>query len=90
MSDQWFCYIGDREYGPFAPPQLREFVAQGRLTAEHFVRPGSSDQWLPAGQVPGLCPVPPTPLGTQEVPLARPAPRPPARIAALYLHPRKC
>ncbi len=76
MSDQWFCYIGDREYGPFTPPQLREFVAQGRLTAEHFVRPGSSDQWLPAGQVPGLFPVPPTPLGMQEVPLARPAPRP--------------
>ena len=44
--------------------------------AEHFVRPSSSDQWLPAGQVPGLFPVPPTAAGMQEVPLAPPGARP--------------
>jgi hypothetical protein len=69
MSDHWYCLIAGREYGPFTSQQLREFVIQGRLTQEHFVRPATSGQWLSPSQVSGLFPVPPVPMRIPDAPL---------------------
>lgn len=76
MSEQWYLLVGDREYGPFTSQQLSEFVQQGRLIRENFVRTATSPQWIAASQIPGLFPAASPPMAAQEMPLARPAPPP--------------
>jgi len=62
----WHVAEGGAATGPFAPAQLADSIAQGRMSAESLVWRAGMEQWTPAGQIPELAN------------LFRPAPPPPA------------
>ncbi|MBU4555355.1 MAG: S8 family serine peptidase, partial [Actinobacteria bacterium] len=74
--------------GPYTWPQLIDFAAEGRLTADDLVWHPSMSEWLPARDIPGLfaqvepAPAPqpapaPEPVAAPEpTPVAAPAPAP--------------
>ncbi len=53
MSQQLFCKVGDREYGPISPSVLQEWVQGGRLSPTDLVR-AEGGQWHPAKGIKGL------------------------------------
>jgi hypothetical protein len=58
MAAQWYCLIGQQQYGPFTSEQIRQLVQQGQLQQEHFVRTETDTRWTSAGDLPGLFPPP--------------------------------
>jgi TM2 domain-containing membrane protein YozV len=40
------------QYGPVSEEQLREWIAQGRVTLSTLVQADGSAEWMPAGQLP--------------------------------------
>ena len=58
MAAQWFCLIGQQQYGPFTSQQIQQLVQQGQLQRDHFVRTETDHQWTAAGDLPGLFPSP--------------------------------
>ncbi len=54
MATQWYCKIGDRQYGPLLLEQLERMAQQGQLTPTSQVRRSDSGQWVAAAQVDGI------------------------------------
>ena len=69
----WYLRVGSHEMGPFAPDDLRTFVAAGRIQRGTHVRKGDEGPWVPAENVRGLLDAPP--LRPPPPPLKPPAPR---------------
>ncbi|WP_397569484.1 GYF domain-containing protein [Schlesneria sp. T3-172] len=55
VEDKWWCTIRGKEYGPVPLSKLMEWVANGRLVREDFVRQGFN-AYVVAGELPGLFP----------------------------------
>ncbi len=48
---QWYCVIGGQRYGPVGEDVLRQWVAEGRLTAVDMVWCEGMAAWVPARSV---------------------------------------
>lgn len=46
---QWYCFVGDREYGPWSIEQLQQMAYTGQLQRETPLRQGHDTQWFTAG-----------------------------------------
>jgi len=57
MPPSWHLAENGVATGPFAPAQLREAVATGRLRADTLVWRAGMEGWLPAGRLPELAPL---------------------------------
>lgn len=56
MSTEWHYAIGDKEYGPVSPKELKRMATTGELKPTDQVwRAGMSD-WVQAGSIKNLCP----------------------------------
>jgi len=67
---EWFCAIEGRRYGPVDEGILRQWVAEGRMLAQHLVWTEGMVDWVRADSVPGLfvaAPGGPPPLPTAMV-----------------------
>ncbi len=56
MALVWFCKISEEQLGPFSSRQIKELVAEGRLSPGDHVRQGTDGPWQRAGEVRGLFP----------------------------------
>jgi len=55
MSDSvWYYARGEQEKGPITTVQIKALAAAGKLQTEDFVWKEGMDNWVPAGEVPGL------------------------------------
>ena len=55
MSDRsWFLAFDGQQHGPYPEGQLREFIAEGRITADTLVWTEGMADWQKAGDIPGL------------------------------------
>lgn len=54
MGQQWYCIIGEREYGPLDSAKLRALAAHQKLLPTHLVRLAPSVDWTAAANVKGL------------------------------------
>lgn len=54
MTSQWYCSIASQQYGPFPLEQLQQWVAEGRLQADHHVCLVGQQEWTVARDVPQL------------------------------------
>ena len=54
MAADWFVAINGQQYGPFSSKQIREGVANGRITRATKIKKGTDEQWFDASMVPGL------------------------------------
>jgi S1-C subfamily serine protease len=54
MAGDWYCLIGDREYGPLDGHKLRQLAHSGQLSEESLVRKGADGHWVTANHVAGL------------------------------------
>ncbi|NQT36198.1 MAG: DUF4339 domain-containing protein, partial [Planctomycetes bacterium] len=83
-SEQWFCQIEGKQYGPFSGEQLKTLVSQGKLLPTHLLRQGPQGQWVQATRAKGLFPEAPT-TTPQSKPsgllVAKPLDDPPAAAA---------
>jgi hypothetical protein len=85
----WYFADGDVERGPITEAQLRTLIGTGNLAAEDLVWKEGMEDWMPAGEVPGLFDEQPAPPGSEEPELpaeeAEPSPAPepatPRRVA---------
>jgi len=67
---QWFCAIEGRRYGPVDEGALRQWIAEGRVSADHLVWTEGMGDWVRADSAPGLfvaVPGGPPPLPTAMV-----------------------
>lgn len=64
MANDWYCVIGNREYGPLDGKKMRRMARSGQLLESSLVRGGASSQWIEAEQVRGLFPK--SDAGSQE------------------------
>ena len=55
VEDRWWCTIRGKEYGPVPLSKLIEWVANGRLMRDDYVRQGFNE-YVVAGELPGLFP----------------------------------
>jgi hypothetical protein len=75
MQSEWYCRIGNQEYGPYSPQELAQLGSEGRLMPTDFVRKGSVGDWVPAFKVNGLNFGPAS--GTTKTGAVPPGPPPP-------------
>jgi hypothetical protein len=54
MSTDWYCRIGDTEYGPVTGHEIRQMAQSGRLTRDDLVRNSLTGRWVTAAHVRGL------------------------------------
>lgn len=54
MDRVWHCRIGEQSLGPMSLHELRFLASQGKLTAAHKVRKGSSGEWTSPAKISGL------------------------------------
>src|ERR1700686_5344171 len=55
MSNRsWFFASQGKQQGPYPEAQLREFIANGKVTAETLVWTEGMANWQNAGEIPGL------------------------------------
>jgi len=55
MADRsWFFAAQGQQQGPYPEAQLREFIANGKVTAETLVWTEGMANWQKAGEIPGL------------------------------------
>ncbi|NBB95418.1 MAG: DUF4339 domain-containing protein [Planctomycetes bacterium] len=54
---QWHCIVQGQQYGPVSEEDFRNWVIQGRLTANDMVWTEGMAAWQPASQVPALASV---------------------------------
>ena len=55
MSDRsWFFASQGRQHGPYMEAQLRDFIANGSVSAETLVWTEGMTDWQKAGEIPGL------------------------------------
>jgi len=60
MSDRsWFLAFDGQQHGPYPEGQLRQFIAEGRITADTLVWTEGMADWQNAGDIPGLFAGPP-------------------------------
>ncbi len=52
--DQWYAFVGGSQYGPVPLETLRQWLQEGRITAQHLVWSPGMSNWLPARDVPEL------------------------------------
>jgi serine/threonine protein kinase len=55
MGPQWFCKIGEKEFGPFSAQQLAGLVRTKRISPSDYIRKDDS-KWVLASRVKGLFP----------------------------------
>ena len=51
---QWYCFVGQQQYGPITDDVLRDWARTGRVTAKDNVWTEGMPNWAPAGTVGGL------------------------------------
>lgn len=54
MSEQWIVRVEGREYGPADLTALREWKEEGRVLSTNEARLSESENWIRAGEIPGL------------------------------------
>jgi hypothetical protein len=54
MANDWFCKIGDRQFGPFSLKKIQALIAEGKLRAEHQLKHGGEGTWFKVGELGGL------------------------------------
>jgi hypothetical protein len=54
MASQWYCQVGNEQYGPFPASELKRLCQENRLLPDNLVRQGEDGRWIMASQVPGL------------------------------------
>jgi hypothetical protein len=54
MSEQWIVRVDGKEYGPADLSALREWKEEGRVLSTNEVRPVERENWMRAGEIPGL------------------------------------
>lgn len=88
MAAQWYCLIGQQQYGPFSSEQIQQLVQQGQVQREHYLRTETDSQWTPAGDLPGLFPAPQSASSQPPAPFVTSRPKknrvalPPAAVAS--------
>lgn len=50
----WYFAVGDEERGPVTEAQIRTLIGTGNLSRDDLVWREGLDDWMPAGEVPGL------------------------------------
>lgn len=81
MSDSvWYYARGEQEKGPITTVQIKALAAAGKLQKDDFVWKEGMENWLPAGEVPGLFPEKAAKDGSlkSELPAQQDQPRPTA------------
>lgn len=72
MPEEWIVRVGEKEFGPVDLETLLEWKSEGRVLRQNPVRRPDLDDWLTAGEIPGLFdPVPVQPSRTEPEPLLR-------------------
>lgn len=56
MNTQWYCNIGQQQYGPVPFEQLQQWAATGQLQPDHHVCMVGQQHWNLVRDVPGLLP----------------------------------
>jgi hypothetical protein len=46
MDDQWFVMIENDPKGPFSTAQIKQWVREGRIKPDQFVRRGNDGAWV--------------------------------------------
>jgi GYF domain 2 len=54
MSERWIVRVEGKEYGPADLSALREWKEEGRVLSTNEVRPAERENWMRAGEIPGL------------------------------------
>lgn len=54
MTNPWFVRRGGKDSGPFSEIQFKQLAHQGKIVPADQVFNGSTQQWMQAGQIPGL------------------------------------
>src|SRR5687767_6049 len=70
MASQWYCQVGNEQYGPYPASELKRLCLENRLLPDNLVRQGEDGRWIMASQVPGL-------FASPAPQLAQAAPPPP-------------
>lgn len=55
-TGEWYCWIGEREFGPVDIETLVSWAVDERISHDHYVKMGKEGEWFLAGSVPGLIP----------------------------------
>lgn len=61
MATTWYVKQGEKSFGPYSDDQLKQLVAQGKITPTHHLFNASRQQWMQANQIPGLFSFPSAP-----------------------------
>ncbi len=67
----WYFADGDEERGPVTEAQIRTLIGTGNLKADDLVWREGMDDWLPAGEVPGLFGGTPAPVTDAQLPTGK-------------------
>lgn len=51
---EWFYAVGDEQHGPIGFKELRRLASQGKINHRDLVWHSGLDEWIPAGDQPGL------------------------------------
>lgn len=51
---EWYCEVGGQRYGPVSEQELRDWLAQGRLSGHDVVWRQGMSEWMPVSSVPEL------------------------------------
>jgi len=51
---QWYCYVGEQQYGPVDDDGLRQWASEGRVGPRDSVWTDGMSDWAPASAVAGL------------------------------------
>lgn len=100
MAEKWFLQRDGNTYGPYPREQLLEYAREGRITEKDLVKFENMDQFVKAGEVPGLFsdappaappfPEAPSPPQAAQAPAPPPAaPEPRAAAPAVPAAPKK-
>lgn len=54
MSEKWIVRVEGRDYGPVDLPALQDWKEEGRVLSTNEVRLADGENWMRAGEIPGL------------------------------------
>lgn len=63
----WYVKRGTKTAGPLTPQRLKELAAQGKIQETDLVRKGEESNFIPAAQIPGLFPEPPSDFQADDI-----------------------
>ena len=54
VQNTWYVQVGGQAYGPYAPAQMKSFVAEGRVNAQSIISQSAAGDYAPASQFPAF------------------------------------